>query len=237
MVQAGNGVEAGEFYNCTFNVQQKITGLPAGKYIIKSQAFYRNGNSATATVGEDDNQTLKYNVNENAYLYYAINDSTQADSVALKTITAATITEENLNEYAHLGNTDGLVLLEGLGYIPNNMITAQAYFNSEVVGSNFETEPLTIVYDGKSEFYVGAFKNVAETNDWTIIGNFTLQYAGKTDEPVTEIKDIDKNTGSVIGTRIFNAAGVQTGKLQKGINIVETTLSDGSKKVSKIIVK
>lgn len=235
--QAGNGVEAGEFYNCTFNVQQKITGLPAGKYIIKSQAFYRNGNSATATVGEDDNQTLKYNVNENAYLYYAINDSTQADSVALKTITAATITEENLNEYAHLGNTDGLVLLEGLGYIPNNMITAQAYFNSEVVGSNFETEPLTIVYDGKSEFYVGAFKNVAETNDWTIIGNFTLQYAGKTDEPVTEIKDIDKNTGSVIGTRIFNAAGVQTGKLQKGINIVETTLSDGSKKVSKIIVK
>lgn len=235
--QAGNNVEAAEFYNQAFNVQQSIVGLPAGKYYIKARAFYRNGNSATATVGEDDNKTLKYDVNNNAFLYYAVNDSTQADSVALKPITACPVAEENLNEYVALGSTDGLASLEGLGYIPNNMITSQAFFKSETVGPKYDTDVLTIVYDGKSDFFIGAYKSALEANDWTIIKNFTLQYAGATKDPVTAIEDINKSTEAAIGTRIFNAAGVQVGKLQRGLNIVETTLSDGSKKVTKIIVK
>lgn len=242
--QAGNNVEAAEFYNCDFDLKQKIVGLPAGTYYLKSKAYYRDGNNASAFADEDET-VKKYEVNENAFLYFATSDSTFEATEALKPIAACQIAEANLNEYAHLGSTDGMVkYVEGATteenlWIPNNMITAQAFFKSEQVGSKYETEPLKIVYDGKSEFYIGAYKDVKVTNDWTIIKNFTLEYAGyDPNEPVTAIKDIENAAGNTtMGTKIYNAAGMLIGKLQRGINVVVTTLSDGSKKVSKIIMK
>lgn len=242
--QAGNSVEAAEFYNCDFDLKQKIVGLPAGTYYLKSKAYYRDGNNASAFA--DENETVKkYETNENAFLYFATSDSTFEATEALKPIAACQIAEANLNEYAHLGSTDGMVkYVEGATsdenlWIPNNMITAQAFFKSEQVGSKYETEPLKIVYDGKSEFYIGAYKDVKVTNDWTIIKNFTLEYAGyDPNDPVTAIKDIENAAGTTtMGTKIYNAAGMLIGKLQRGINVVVTTLSDGSKKVSKIIMK
>lgn len=242
--QAGNSVEAAEFYNCDFDLKQKIVGLPAGTYYLKSKAYYRDGSDASAFA--DENETVKkYEVNENAFLYFATSDSTFEATEALKPIAACQIAEGNLNEYAHLGSTDGMVkYVEGATsdenlWIPNNMITAQAFFKSEQVGSKYETEPLKIVYDGKSEFYIGAYKDVKVTNDWTIIKNFTLEYAGyDPNDPVTAIKDIENAAGTTtMGTKIYNAAGMLIGKLQRGINVVVTTLSDGSKKVSKIIMK
>ena len=242
--QAGNNVEAAEFFNCDFDLKQKIVGLPAGTYYLKSKAFYRTGSNPSAFADEDE--TVKsYEVNENAFLYFATSDSTFDATEALKPIAACQIAEGNLNEYAHQGSTDGMVkYVEGATseenlWIPNNMITAQAFFKSEQVGSKYETEPLKIVYDGKSEFYIGAYKDVKVTNDWTIIKNFTLEYAGyDPNEPVTAIKDIENAAGNTtMGTKIYNAAGMLIGKLQRGINVVVTTLSDGSKKVSKIIMK
>lgn len=242
--QAGNNVEAAEFYNCDFDLKQKIVGLPAGTYYLKSKAFYRTGSNASAFADEDET-VKKYEVNENAFLYFATSDATYDATEALKPIAACQIAEANLNEYAHLGSTDGMVkYVEGATteenlWIPNNMITAQAFFKSEQVGSKYESEPLKIVYDGKSEFYIGAYKDVKVTNDWTIIKNFTLEYAGyDPNEPVTAIKDIENAAGNTtMGTKIYNAAGMLIGKLQRGINVVVTTLSDGSKKVSKIIMK
>ena len=242
--QAGNNVEAAEFFNCDFDLKQKIVGLPAGTYYLKSKAFYRTGSNPSAFADEDE--TVKsYEVNENAFLYFATSDATYDATQALKPIAACQIAEGNLNEYAHLGSTDGLTkYVEGATseenlWIPNIMFTAQAFFKSEQVGSKYETEPLKIVYDGKSEFYIGAYKDVKVTNDWTIIKNFTLEYAGyDPNEPVTAIKDIENAAGNTtMGTKIYNAAGMLIGKLQRGINVVVTTLSDGSKKVSKIIMK
>ena len=242
--QAGNNVEAAEFFNCDFDLKQKIVGLPAGTYYLKSKAYYRNGADASAFADEDET-VKKYEVNENAFLYFATSDATYDATEALKPIAACQIAEANLNEYAHLGSTDGMVkYVEGATteenlWIPNNMITAQAFFKSEQVGSKYETEPLKIVYDGKSEFYIGAYKDVKVTNDWTILKDFTLEYAGyDPNEPVTAIKDIENAAGNTtMGTKIYNAAGMLIGKLQRGINVVVTTLSDGSKKVSKIIMK
>lgn len=242
--QAGNNVEAAEFFNCDFDLKQKIVGLPAGTYYLKSKAYYRDGSNASAFADEDET-VKKYEVNENAFLYFATSDATYDATEALKPIAACQIAEGNLNEYAHLGSTDGLTkYVEGATsdenlWIPNVMITAQAFFKSEQVGSKYETEPLKIVYDGKSEFYIGAYKDVKVTNDWTIIKNFTLEYAGyDPNEPVTAIKDIENAAGNTtMGTKIYNAAGMLIGKLQRGINVVVTTLSDGSKKVSKIIMK
>lgn len=244
--QAGNSVEAGEFFNCDFDLQQQIVGLPAGTYYLKSKAFYRTGSDPKAYA--DENETVKnYEVNENAFLYFSTDGETRSAEEALKPIAACQIAGKNLSDYAALGSTDGLTkYVEGADdntslWIPNTMVTAQNFFNSEndEVGSKYETEPLKIVYDGKGEFYIGAYKDVKVTNDWTIIKNFTLEYAGyDPNEPVTAIKDIENAAGNTtMGTKIYNAAGMLIGKLQRGINVVVTTLSDGSKKVSKIIMK
>ena len=44
-------------------------------------------------------------------------------------------------------------------------------------------------------------------------------------------------SADVLSTKIYSADGVQVSKLQRGINIVVKTMSDGSKKTSKIIIK
>lgn len=104
--QSGNNVEAGEFFNCTFNLQQTLVGLPAGMYRLTTQAFYRNGSDASAKV--DDSDQLKYDVNENAYLYFSdkeipteegkkVATELPESKQAIKTITAHKIAEDDWN--------------------------------------------------------------------------------------------------------------------------------------------
>lgn len=114
--QANNNVEAGEFYNCTFNLQQTLVGLPAGMYRLTTQAFYRNGNNPSAKV--DDSDQLKYDVNENAYLYFSDKEipteegkkvATELPETkqAIKTITAHKIAEDDWNSVG-LSDNGGL---------------------------------------------------------------------------------------------------------------------------------
>lgn len=114
--QSGNNVEAGEFFNCTFNLQQTLVGLPAGMYRLTTQAFYRNGSDASAKV--DDSDQLKYDVNENAYLYFSDKEipteegkkvATELPETkqAIKTITAHKIAEDTWNSVG-LSDNGGL---------------------------------------------------------------------------------------------------------------------------------
>lgn len=240
--QSNNSVEAGEFYNCTFNLQQSLVGLPAGMYRLTTQAFYRNGNDASAKV--DGSDQLKYDVNDNAYLYFSDKAISTEDGKtvatelpeskqAIKTITSYKVAEDNLNDGAGLSSTSGLKEIEtGTGiYIPDNMITAQAFCNHS--GDAYVSEPLNFNYDGNSDFRIGLIKNVTVTNDWTIVKNFKLYYLGVDPTGISEIV----TDANAVATKIYNASGMQIGKLQKGINIIETVMKDGSKKVKKVVVK
>ena len=240
--QANNNVEAGEFFNTTFNLQQTLVGLPAGMYRLTTQAFYRNGNSPEAKV--DGSDQLKYDVNENAYLYFSDKAISTEDGKtvatelpeskqAIKTITSYKVAEDNLNDGAGLSSTSGLKEIEtGTGiYIPDNMITAQAFCNHS--GDAYVSEPLNFNYYGNSDFRIGLIKNVTVTNDWTIVKNFKLYYLGIDPTGISEIV----TDANAVATKIYNASGMQIGKLQKGINIIETVMKDGSKKVKKVVVK
>lgn len=239
--QADNSVEAGEFYNCTFNLQQTLVGLPAGMYRLTTQAFYRNGNDASAKVDGSDDQ-LKYDVNENAYLYFSdkeipteegkkVATELPESKQAIKTITAHKIAEDDWNSVG-LSAAGGLKKMDDGMYIPDNMITAQAFFKSDA-GSAYDSEPLNFNYDGNSDFRIGLIKNVTVTNDWTIVKNFKLYYLGVDPTGISEIV----TDANAVATKIYNASGMQIGKLQKGINIIETVMKDGSKKVKKVVVK
>lgn len=241
--QADNSVEAGEFYNCTFNLQQTLVGLPAGMYRLTTQAFYRNGNDASAKVDGSDDQ-LKYDVNENAFIYFSDKEipteegkkvaiELPENKQAIKTITSYKVAEDNLNDGAGLSSTSGLKEIEtGTGiYIPDNMITAQAFCNHS--GDAYVSEPLNFTYNGSSDFRIGLIKNVTEGADWTIVKNFKLYYLGVDPTGISEIV----TDANAVATKIYNASGMQIGKLQKGINIIETVMKDGSKKVKKVVVK
>lgn len=242
--QANNSVEAGEFYNCTFNLQQTLVGLPAGMYRLTTQAFYRNGNDASAKVDGSDDQ-LKYDVNENAYLYFSdkeipteegkkVATELPENKQAIKTITALKIAEDKWNDVG-LSDNGGLEKMDDGMYIPDNMITAQAFFRSDA-GSAYDSEPLNFNYDGNSDFRIGLIKNVKNettSGDWTIVKNFKLYYLGVDPTGISEIV----TDANAVATKIYNASGMQIGKLQKGINIIETVMKDGSKKVKKVVVK
>lgn len=238
--QANNSVAAGEFYNCTFNLQQTLVGLPAGMYRLTTQAFYRNGNKPEAKV--DGSDQLKYDVNENAYLYFSdkeipteegkkVATELPESKQAIKTITAHKIAEDDWNSVNLSDNKDLSKTEDGM-YIPNNMVTAQAYFNSDA-GVAYVSEPLNFNYYGNSDFRIGLIKNVKEGADWTIVKNFKLYYLGVDPTGISEIV----TDANAVATKIYNASGMQIGKLQKGINIIETVMKDGSKKVKKVVVK
>lgn len=238
--QSNNNVEAGEFYNCTFNLQQTLVGLPAGMYRLTSQAFYRNGNNPSAKV--DDSDQLKYDVNENAFIYFSdkeipteegkkVATELPENKQAIKTIIALKVAEDHWNSVG-LSDNGGLTKMDDGMYIPNNMITAQAYFKSDL-GSAYDSDPLNFTYDGQSDFRIGLIKNVTEGADWTIVKNFKLYYLGVDPTGISEIV----TDANAVATKIYNASGMQIGKLQKGINIIETVMKDGSKKVKKVVVK
>ncbi len=238
--QANNNVEAGEFYNCTFNLQQALVGLPAGMYRLTTQAFYRNGSDPKAKV--DGSDQLKYDVNENAYLYFSdkeipteegkkVATELPENKQAIKTITSYKVAEDNLNDGAGLSSTSGLKPMEDGLYIPDNMVTAQAYLNHS--GDAYVSEPLNFTYNGSSDFCIGLIKNVTTGGDWTIVKNFKLYYLGVDPTGISEIV----TDANAVATKIYNASGMQIGKLQKGINIIETVMKDGSKKVKKVVVK
>lgn len=235
--QSDNSVEAGEFFNCTFNLQQTLVGLPAGMYRLTTQAFYRNGKAA-----KDGSDELKYDVNENAFIYFSdkeipteegkkVATELPESKQAIKTITAHKIAEDKWNDVG-LSDNGGLYKMKDGMYIPDNMITAQAFFRSEA-GSAYDSEPLNFNYDGNSDFRIGLIKNVTVTNDWTIVKNFKLYYLGVDPTGISEIV----TDANAVATKIYNASGMQIGKLQKGINIIETVMKDGSKKVKKVVVK
>lgn len=239
--QANNSVEAGEFFNTTFNLQQTLVGLPAGMYRLTTQAFYRNGSDPSAKVDGSDDQ-LKYDVNENAYLYFSdkeipteegkkVATELPENKQAIKTITALKIAEDKWNDVG-LSDKENLAKTDDGMYIPDRMVTAQAYFNSKL-GSAYDSEPLNFNYDGNSDFRIGLIKNVTVTNDWTIVKNFKLYYLGVDPTGISEIV----TDANAVATKIYNASGMQIGKLQKGINIIETVMKDGSKKVKKVVVK
>lgn len=238
--QSNNSVEAGEFYNCTFNLQQSLVGLPAGMYRLTTLAFYRNGSTPAAKV--DGSDLLKYDVNENAFIYFSdkeipteegkkVATELPESKQAIKTITAHKIAEDDWNSVG-LSDNGGLKKMDDGLYIPDNMITAQAFFKSDA-GSAYDSEPLNFTYNGSSDFRIGLIKNVTEGGDWTIVKNFKLYYLGADPTGINEIV----TDANAVATKIYNASGMQIGKLQKGINIIETVMKDGSKKVKKVVVK
>lgn len=96
--------------------------------------------------------------------------------------------------------------------------------NGKVV--DFTITPSYIVDDTSATWSVRAANEMGGLSEATVVGQGT------------GIRNIASATdAAVIKTAIYAADGTQLSNLQKGINIIVKTLTDGSKKTSKVIVK
>lgn len=95
--------------------------------------------------------------------------------------------------------------------------------NGKVV--DFTITPSYIVDDASATWSVRAANEMGGLSEATVVGQGT------------GIRNITSATAAVIKTAIYAADGTQLSNLQKGINIIVKTLTDGSKKTSKVIVK
>ena len=95
--------------------------------------------------------------------------------------------------------------------------------NGKVV--DFTITPSYIVDDASATWSVRAANEMGGLSEATVVGQGT------------GIRNIATATAAVIKTAIYAADGTQLSNLQKGINIIVKTLTDGSKKTSKVIVK
>ena len=94
--------------------------------------------------------------------------------------------------------------------------------NGKVV--DFTIEPTYAVDDASATWSVRAANEMGGLGEATVASTST------------GIENI-ATSANVLSTKIYSADGVQVSKLQKGINIVVKTMTDGSKKTNKIIIK
>ena len=208
-----------EQYNNTFDTYQIIKGVKNGTYRVTVQGYYRAGLAADAAAArtEGTEQLL-------ALLY------TNSHSSPIMSVIDGAHSEPLLGSMDEVDTWPNDNYIEGYGYIPNSLEGAREHFNA---GKYNENETYAVVTDNTIK--VGIKKDTKIDSDWTNFTNFKLYYLGE--NSTTDINSTTDATATPVATAYYSVNGTQNSKLVKGINIVKTTMSDGSVKVSKVFVK
>lgn len=225
------------FSKSGFDVNQTITyALTPGWYILKMQGFYRNG-----SIGDASNARYEGNDKVNAYLYVIPSDQT-GGSLAICSIFDGIVTSATSDAYHTSDRAIAEVLLlpgeTAPSYVPDRVAGANARFAQDYYWNEIAFE----VTDATESVRFGV-KMAAEdavTNDWTAMDNFKLLYTGteKPDVPTTGIGSVEVSTADVVSSVYYTIGGVRIEKpAQSGLYIREDLLSDGTRKVTKIMVK
>ncbi|MCD8285400.1 MAG: hypothetical protein LUB62_04145 [Prevotellaceae bacterium] len=214
----GLSYDAAEIYDqdVDASLSQIIYSLSAGYYRLHVNGFYRPG-MAAQTVDIADCDSL---IALNGADFYAGEQTTRLTNIL----------------------TDGPAYSELQGettettyYLPYNMEQAGDAFDYDLYQNTLQFQ----VAEDDTDVEIGVVKTAHVTYDWTIFGRWTLEYLG-TEEPsedaTTAIAEVD-GADAPVAVAIFTVDGKQTSSLTKGINIVKTTMADGTVKVSKVLVK
>ena len=221
----GTNYQCFEIWNRNFNIAQTLYGMPEGTYKLTTQAYYRDGTNSGLVDSVANN---KYGLNAKIYINNATGN-------------VMPITDGAIDTTGTKCPASGLYLFNSINkyYQPNSMQTAAFWFDSLAVGQkyianetyNFVTTEVGA--DANGVITIGAKKTLKVNDDWTIFGGFKLYYLGNT----SGIENTSANTSSVVSSKVYGINGAQSNKLMKGINIVKSTLSDGTVKVQKVLVK
>ena len=180
------GYSCGEFYEKTANMNQTLSGLPAGTYQLRANAFQRPGAYAAVyepyTSGTD---------NITGYLFIG------SEKVKLCNI-CKDARPQKLGKGREVEATTGI-------YIPDNMEAAATYFAKGLYENSVTT---TLAESGKS-LKMGLSVISAPSKYWCIFDNFRLLFFGRmSKEDVTAIKTVEKQERKSSG-KVFTLDGRQ----------------------------
>lgn len=218
--------------NNSFDMYQVVYGLPAGWYTLEMQGFYRAGSSAAAMGARRDSTDAR-----NAYLYATTSDGKTIKN-ALPSIFEGVVVGVGSTpgrngsdvvistEYRIEGDVDYM-------YIPNNTAGSNARFELGLC----KKELIFEVPAGCEYVRLGVKKDVHIGADWAIFDNFTLKYTGS-DKPDAIETVAAESAAEVVSTAYYTIGGVRVAQpTVRGLYIRVDALSDGSSKVTKILVK
>lgn len=229
----GNGDNLVEVYDkSNFDVNQTFDYLTPGWYVLKMQGYYRAGtNDVASAARKNDTEAI------NAYLYVTPSDQES------KTMPLCSIFDGIIADFSAPGHVGSDVVikdeykLESDGefcFVPMQVNGADARFKAGYYKNEITFQ---VTADTKSvRFGVKKDEQVVGA-DWTIFDNFQLFFTGD-EKPVVAIEGVEASTASVVSAEYYTIDGVRIAKPAKsGLYIRKALLSDGTTKVTKIMVK
>lgn len=221
-----------EYYNKNFDLAQTLNGLPAGTYEVKVHAFYRYGTSS-----EDFKHFKAGENNPNAMMYAVMGTDSVSKPVALLSSDASTDESRGISGTTSVTDEDGTVY-----YVPNDMVTANAFFTENENGGsgNEYVNSLIVKLEEGQPLTIGLKKTGTNYgSDWFICDNWTLTYYGanSTKTPTTGIDNIADNSRAFTVTEVYTIDGRRVNRLQKGLNIVKVKDANGKISFRKMMVR
>ncbi|MDA3880812.1 MAG: DUF6055 domain-containing protein [Prolixibacteraceae bacterium] len=188
-----------EFYEKTFNMNQVLSELPAGKYRLKAQGFERPKLNDSGSAYKAETETIYAR-------FYAQTPGYSELSISFNSIYQ--------HSYSGAGSLNGYV---------NNMASAEVLLSNLSAG-NYEMVLSGILIDEGETLTIGAKTDFQQSGYWVLFDNFRLEYLGIADINDLAIalnKQVEEARGLL--TRHINTASVQ--KLNTAIEQAQTATS------------
>lgn len=192
------GYHSIEYYQKTFNLYQQISGLPAGKYILKVQGFERPKGNDSGAAYKNETEVI------HARFYAKATDFSEKN-----------ILFNSLYKHAYSGS--GALN----GYV-NTMAGAETMFTN-TKNSYYEVTLPGILLDEGNMLTIGAKSDFQQNGYWAIFDNFRLEYIGAydLDDLVVSAGERIKEAQELLTQKIRNADLPQ---LNAGISQVQQAL-------------
>ena len=240
-----------EVYNTNFDEYQDLEGLPEGTYEVSVQGFYRFGNG----VRDDSTYVQAPEENNNLKLYVTVGENT----IHVPMPRLAKDGKEEHTSYQQTDDGKGFVAGDDLdkdvqwqwmwlgepvadadstsatGYrLANGMVPVSILFEA----GKFTGTSIIFKVGAEGKARIGLKKEVQEAENWCIWDNWQLTYFGPNSAKEATVDGIVSTTAAVAAkVEFFGLNGARISKPTKGVAIMRQTLSDGTVKTTKVIIK
>ena len=241
-----------------FDYYQDLTGLLEGTYELTVQGFYRAGGSYDA---DNEAYTADPTANNNLEMYVKVGDNQVSATMPRLCIATdpytstkwdtnedgSPKTDDNGNKKFWSSDDNNWQWVWAGAYTVaedsesatgqracNGMATAAEMFSKGYyLGTSITFKP-----DAEGKVRIGLQKTAAIGSDWCIWSNWNLTYYGKnSSKPETTGIAAPFSNGQVVRTEFFNLNGARINAPRSGVMIIKQTMSDGTVKVRKVVVK
>ena len=241
-----------EVYNANFDEYQDLENLPAGTYEVSVQGFYRFGDG----VRDDSTYTQAPTDNNNLLLYVTVGENSIH-------VPMPRLAKDGKQEYTSFTKSDdGKSFIAGddieeagdrwqwmwlgtpvadadsisaTGYrLANGMVPVSILFEE----GKFSGTSIIFTVGAEGKARIGLKKIVQEDKNWCIWDNWKLTYYGANSAKTPTVDGIvSASAAAAAKVEFFGLNGARISKPTKGVAIMRQTMSDGTVKTTKVIIK